>query len=43
MGRPVKKKEEDRRDPSIIPRYQAMSTWTPRNMRGSNNGQRGKR
>lgn len=36
MGRPVKKKKDDeKKDPSIYPRYQAMSTWTPRATRRS--------
>lgn len=33
MGRPVKKKKDEQKDPQIIPRYQAMSTWKPRNLR----------
>lgn len=27
MGRPVKKKAKEDRDPMIYPRYQAMSEW----------------
>ncbi len=42
MGRPVKRKDDAKRDPQIIPRYQAMSTWTPKALRGAHNGKRGK-
>jgi hypothetical protein len=33
MGRPVKKKEGDPKDPQINPRYQAMSTWRSKKRR----------
>lgn len=33
MGRPVKKKKDEQKDPAIYPRYQAMSTWRAKKRR----------